>query len=178
MSSGRACYSAYGAKPAQAGRETRQPGPVLGRAKPNPWDAPGKSVDDKGDIDEASPRRDIGKVGYPQSIRARCPELPIDAIERTRGRRIADCGPDRLAPHDALQAHRPHQTRHGAAGDRNPFPAELSPDLADAIDAEVFGVHAPDLGLQGGITLGPCLQLARIGAPGGVGMIRRRGDWQ
>ena len=91
----------------------------------------------------------IKEFDYPQSIRAWCPELPIDAIEWTRGRRIADCGPDRLAPHDALQAHRPHQTRHGAAGDRNPFPAELSPDLADAIDAEVLGVHAPDLDLQG-----------------------------
>jgi len=60
-------------------------------------DAPGKSVGDKGDIDEASPCRAVGKVGYPQGIRARCRELPIDAIERTRGRRIANGGPDRLA---------------------------------------------------------------------------------
>ena len=42
---------------------------------------------------------------------ARCPELPVDAIERIPGRRIADCGPDRLAPHDAVQAHHPHQHR-------------------------------------------------------------------
>ena len=50
--------------------------------------------------------------------------------------------------------------------------------LADAIDPEVLLVYPPDLDLQGGIALKPCRQLARIGAPGGVGMIRRRGDRQ
>jgi hypothetical protein len=81
-------------------------------------------------------------------------------------------------PHDALQADHSHQRRHGAAGDRDPFPAELSPDLPDAIDSVVLVVHATDLDLQSGIALGPCRQLARIGAPGGMGMIRRRGDRQ
>src|SRR3954447_13005219 len=71
-------------------------------------DTPRKDVDDEGDIDETGPCRDVGKVGYPQGVRTRCFELPIDTIARTRGRGIADCGPDRLASHDALQAHRPH----------------------------------------------------------------------
>jgi hypothetical protein len=153
-------------------RETRQPEPVLGRAKPDPWDAPGKSIDDKGDIDKTGPRRDVGKIGYPQGVRTRRFELPIDAIERTRGRGIADCGPYLLAPHDALQAHRPHQARHGAAGNRDPFSKKLSPDLPDAIDAEVLLVHAPDFAPQGDIAPGPCRQLTWIGAPGGVGVIR------
>src|SRR3954453_13262624 len=65
-------------------------------------DAPCKDVDEEGDIDETGPRRDVGKVGHPQGVRTRCFELPIDAIERTRGRRIADGGPHPLAPHDAL----------------------------------------------------------------------------
>ena len=52
-------------------------------------DAPRKDVDDEGDIDETGPRRDVGKVGHPQGVRTRRFELPIDAIERTRGRRIA-----------------------------------------------------------------------------------------
>jgi hypothetical protein len=34
-------------------------------------DAPGKGVDDEGDIDEAGPRRDVGEVGHPQGVRAR-----------------------------------------------------------------------------------------------------------
>src|SRR5437868_1980523 len=74
--------------------------------------------------------------------------------------------------------HPPHQARHGAAGDRDPFTVELPPDLADAIDAEVLLVHPSDLDIQSGIALKPWRQLARIGAPGGVGMIRRRGDRQ
>ena len=105
-------------------------------------------------------------------------ELPIDAIERTRGGRIADCGPHPLAPHHAPQAHRPHQACHGAASDRGPFPEQLPPDLPDAMDAEVLLVHAPDFGLQSDIALGPCGQLTRIDASGGVGVIRRRGDRQ
>ena len=48
-----------------------------------------KSVDDEGDMDETGPRRDVGKVGHPQGVRMRRFELPIDAIERTRGRGIA-----------------------------------------------------------------------------------------
>src|SRR3954449_9157123 len=53
-------------------------------------DAPREDVDDEGDIDETGPRRDVGKVGHPQGVRTRRFELPIDAIERTRGGRIAD----------------------------------------------------------------------------------------
>jgi len=141
-------------------------------------DTPREDVDDKGDIDETGPCRDVGKVGHPQGVRTRRIELPIDAIERTRGGRIADCGADPFAPHDALQAHRAHQARHGAASDRGPFPQKLSPHLPDAIDAEVLLVHAPDLGPQSDIAPGPCRQLARIGAPCGMGVIRRRGDRQ
>jgi hypothetical protein len=133
-------------------------------------DAPCKGVDNEGDIDETGPGRDVGKVGHPQGIWTRRFELPIDAIERTRRRRIADRGPHRLAPHDTSQAHRPHQPRHGAAGDRDPFPEKLSPDLPDAIDAEVLLVYAPDFALQGGIAPGPGWQFTRIGAPGGVGV--------
>src|SRR5215217_7579963 len=95
-------------------------------------------------------------------------ELPIDTIERTWGRGIADRGAHPLAPHDALQAHRPHQPRHSAASDRDPFPEKLPPDLPDAVDPEVLLVHALDFGPQGDITLGPYRELTRIGAPSGV----------
>src|ERR1044071_5528808 len=65
-------------------------------------DTPRKDVNDEGDIDETGPCRDVGKIGHPQGVRTWRFELAIDAIERTRDRGIADCGPDRLAPHDAL----------------------------------------------------------------------------
>src|SRR3982750_3029051 len=132
----------------------------------------------KATIDETGPRRDVGKVGHPQGVRMRRFELPIDAIERTRGGRIADCGADPFAPHHALQAHRAHQARYGAASDRGPFPQKLSPDLPDAINAEILLVYPPDFGPQGDIAPGPYRQFARIGTPDGVGVIRRRGDRQ
>src|SRR5215210_1102149 len=141
-------------------------------------DAPCEDVDDEGDIDKTSPCRDVGKIGHPQGVWTRRFELPIDAIERTRGGRIADRGADPFAPHHALHAHRAHQARHGAASNRGPFPEKLPPDLPDAIDAEILLVHAPDFAPQSDIAPGPCWQLTRIGAPGGVGVIRRRGDRQ
>ena len=52
-------------------------------------DTPRKDIDDAGDIDKTGPRCEAGNLGYPQRVRTRCFELPIDAIERTRGRRIA-----------------------------------------------------------------------------------------
>ena len=61
-------------------------------------DAPCKGVDDEGDIDRTDPCRDAGKVGDPQGVRARRFELPIEAVGRTRGRRIANCGPDPSCP--------------------------------------------------------------------------------
>jgi hypothetical protein len=137
------------------------------RARDTPTDdTPRKDVDDEGDRDETGPGRDVSKVGYPQGVRTRRCELPIDAIERTGGCRIADCGPHPRAPHDALQAHRPHQPRHAAAGDRDPFPEKLSPDLPDPIDAEILLVHAPDFGPQSDIAPGPGRQLRGIDAPG------------
>ena len=141
-------------------------------------DAPGEGVDDEGDVDEAGPGRDVGEVRHPQDVRPRRLELPVDPIERTRGRRIADRGPHPLAAHDALQAHLPHQPRDRAAGDRDPLAAELPPDLAHAIDPEVLLEHAADFGLRVGIAPRPGRQLARIGAPRHMGVIGRRGDRQ
>jgi hypothetical protein len=141
-------------------------------------DAPCEGIDDESDIDETSPGRDVGKVGHPQGVRTWRFELAIDAIERTRDRGIANRGPDPLTPHDALQAHRPHQARHGTSSDHDPVPEKLPPDLPDAIDAEILLVHAPDFSFQGDIALGPGGQLARIDAPGGMDTIRRRGDRQ
>ena len=42
-------------KPAWAARETRRSEPVLGRAKPDPWDAPGKGVDHERHANKTNP---------------------------------------------------------------------------------------------------------------------------
>jgi hypothetical protein len=59
--------------------------------------SPGVGVDDKGDVDETRPGRDIGEVRDPQRVRSRCLELPVHVVERTRRRLVADRGSDRLA---------------------------------------------------------------------------------
>jgi hypothetical protein len=71
-----------------------------------------------------------------------------------------------------------HQALDSAPGHFLAFALQLTPNLPYAIDLEVLLEHARDLDLQDGIAPGPCRQLIRIGAPGGVGMIRRRGDRQ
>src|ERR1700722_3795595 len=59
--------------------------PVRGARGPPAHDPAGICIDDKRDVDEAGPRRDIGEVGEPQDIRP--------------GR--LDCGQDRLHTADA-----------------------------------------------------------------------------
>jgi hypothetical protein len=129
-------------------------------------------------IVEARPSRDVGEVADPQGVGARCLELPVDPVERAQSGRIGDRRPDRLAPHDTLQSHRPHQRRDGAPSHHDRFPAELPPDLAHAVDVEVRLEHALDLDHQRRVAPGPCRQLAEVGTPRGMGMVRRRGDRQ
>src|SRR4051794_32061510 len=80
--------------------------------------------------------RHVGEVRDPEHVWARRLELPVDTIEWARRGLVADRGPHRLAPHGPLQAHGAHQPRHRAARHPDPLPAELSPDLPDAIDAD------------------------------------------
>src|SRR5215213_804847 len=145
---------------------------------PPAYDPTSIGIDHEGHVDEAGPGRDVGEVRDPEHVWARRLELPVDAIERARRGLVADRGPHRLAPHGPLQAHGPHQPRHRAARHPDPLPAELSPDLADAIDPEVLLIHPPDLDHQRCIPPGSRRQPLRIGAPGGMGVIRRWGDRQ
>ena len=46
-------------------------------------DAPREHIDDQGDVDKTSPRRDVGKVCYPQLIGTTRLELALDQIERS-----------------------------------------------------------------------------------------------
>jgi hypothetical protein len=78
-----------------------------------------------------------------------------------------------LATARALQAQLTHQPLHGAAGHGDPFTVQLPPDLAGAIDTEVLGMHAGDLGLE----LGVAHDSGRGGSPGGV-VVGRWGDRQ
>jgi hypothetical protein len=47
-----------------------------------PHDPPGERIDDKGDVDEARPGRDIGEVRDPQCVRPRGLKLPVHVVQR------------------------------------------------------------------------------------------------
>src|SRR6202162_3667356 len=101
-------------------------------------DAPGEGIDDKGDVDEARPGRDIGEVRDPQRVRPRCLELPVHAVQRARRRLVADRGSDRLATDNALQTQGLHQAPNRAAGNFLAFASQLPPNPSHAIDLEVL----------------------------------------
>src|SRR6202158_3586250 len=79
-------------------------------------DAPGVGIDDKGDVDEARPGRDIREVRDPQRVRPRCLELPVHAVQRARRRLVADRGSDRLATDYTLQTPGLRHAPNRAAG--------------------------------------------------------------
>ena len=63
-------------------------------------------------------------------------------IPRARCHAVADRGSRRLAAHHALQAQSAHQPLDRAARHLEAFPAQLPPELARAIDLEIF---VPDM---------------------------------
>ena len=99
-------------------------------------------------------------------------------VQRARRGLVANSRAHRLPADSALEAHLPHQPLHGAACDGEPFPPQLPPDLAHAVDGEVLRKDAGDLGLQLQVAPGPCRQLGGIAPLGYVLAIGRRGDRQ
>ena len=99
-------------------------------------------------------------------------------IERARLSLVADGRAHRFASYDPLEAHLTHQPFHGAACHREPFPPQLTPDLARPVDGEVLREDAGDLGLQPQVALGPRRQLGGIAPLRHVLAIGRRGDRQ
>jgi hypothetical protein len=147
-------------------------------AGPPADDPPRVGVDDEGDIDEAGPGRDIGKIGQPQTVRRGSVELSVPMIQRTGGPLVVDRRAQRLASDRSPKAHIPHQPGDGAACGGEAFPPQRPPDLAHAIDTKILREHALDLNLQIGVAAQPVGQMAGISAPGGMGMTGRRGDRQ
>ena len=141
-------------------------------------DAAGVGVDDERDVDEAGPRRDVGEVRDPQHVRPWCPEPAIDVIERTGRGLVAHRRAHPPAADHPLQSHFLHQPRHRAAGHVVPFPQQLPPDLAHAVDLEVLIENPFDLDAEHDVALDARRCRLRLGAAGDVGVVCRRGDRQ
>jgi hypothetical protein len=101
-------------------------------------DASGVDVHDERDVDPARPGRDVGQVGDPQSIRRRCPELPLHEILRAGVEGLGgDGGALDLAADRAEQAELAHQPFDLATRHQVSLTAQLLVDLAHAVDPEV-----------------------------------------
>ncbi len=139
-------------------------------ADPPAHDAAGLGIDDEGNVNEAGPGRDVGEVRDPQHVRLRRPELAVHVIQRARRGLVADRRAHRLAADHPLQAHAPHPSLHGAAGDVKAFAPQLPPDLAHAIDPEVPLEDPTNLDLQHGVALRTGRPPGGIVPLGGMGM--------
>ena len=145
--------------------------------RPPADDAPGEGINDKRHVDEALPRGDVGEVCQPQQVQPRRPKLSIHSVGRTWHRLVGDCGPGLSATDRTTQAHLAHQARHRAASDGGAFTAELPPDLAHAVDAEIRVKDPSDLCSQRNIPSCPS-RGPRINPPRRMGVVGRRGDRQ
>ena len=101
-----------------------------------------KYVDDKGDIDEARPSRDVSEVCYPELIRPIGDKAPLYKIERPQ-LLIRGNGRTLKSPSDdSPQAHVAHQALDRTAGNIDAFASQLTPNLAGAIGLKVVIPHA------------------------------------
>src|SRR5690606_28986439 len=97
-------------------------------------DAPGEDVNHEGDIDKATPGRDVGEVRDPQLVRPLGVEVALHLIARTWQCRVRQRGFNRLAAYRSPQSHPRHQAFNGATCDIPGFAVQLYPDFAGAVD--------------------------------------------
>src|SRR5262245_47291311 len=100
---------------------------------------------DESHVDESRPGRDVREIGDPELIRPNGGELALDQICRITRLVTADRGSALTPTHNPLQPERSHQSFDATAGDCDALSAELSPDLARAVNLEVLIPDALDL---------------------------------
>ena len=86
------------------------------------------------------------------------------------------CRAEDEAPGGSLKPQVTHQTLHGAASHREPFPTQLTPHLPCPIHPIVVLPHPADLRTQLGVTAGPHRPPPGLGLETFVFVVRRRGD--
>ena len=136
-------------------------------------------VDDEGDVDEASPRRDVGEVRDPQLIGPGRHEVTVDEVNRTIRTAVRLRGGDpRTASDSPTEAHGSHQAAHRTARHAVAVASQLPPDLARAIDLLVVVPDALNLPAPPIVALDPCAPSRGICVAGLVPEVRRRGNRQ
>ena len=109
------------------------------------------------------PRRDVCEVRDPELIGPLGRELPLHEVRRAGGGRVGSRRDRTLPTHDAPQASRAHQARHGAARDGDLLALQLMPDLPHAVPLVMLPKDAPKVVQPRRIALRPCRPARRIG---------------
>ena len=145
-------------------------------AHPPANDAPGKDINDEGDVNETLPCRDVCEIADPQLVRPLRLELAIDPVERAWRLRIRNRRAHDFAAHDASQADLAHQALHRASSDINSLTSQLAPNLVGAVDLQVCLPDPFDVYAQHVVTLDTRTTQLRITLLRGVSPVAGRRD--
>ena len=124
-------------------------------------------------VDEARPGRYVGEIRDPEPVGRGRVELPVHLIQRTRCRPVAYRRAHRFTADRALKAQIPHQPLDRAAGDGELLKSHLPPDLAHAVNTEILGEDAQNLGPERFVAASPCRTPGWIAAPSEMLVIGR-----
>jgi hypothetical protein len=78
-------------------------------------DPPAPGIDHDGQVQESSPRSDVGDIGYPQSIGSTGCEIALDEVGSWGSLSLSLGGAWRFAAANTMQAFGAHQARHPLA---------------------------------------------------------------
>src|SRR5699024_92051 len=101
---------------------------------------------DERDVDEPSPRPDVGEVSDPHAVRSRGGEVAVEQVTGTVSVRPGEGGADDLDPPDALETEGPHRSVHRPA--RGAGKAVLATEQRDPFPppVEALGRHLDEPG--------------------------------
>jgi len=120
-----------------------------------PDDHPAEHVLHEGHVAEPGPGPHVREIRDPQTVRSLRGEVAIDEVGRPSRFLVAaggELGPSSPSP---LQAALAHEAPHPVTADLGPFPAQLVPEFASAVDPVVGLEHPGDLLVQACVSDGP-----------------------
>ena len=115
-------------------------------------DTPGKDINDKSHVNEATPGRHEGNISDPQLIWPDSPELPVHQIEGAHQCSIHDRRPAFGALAQALYLESSHKTLYRTACNINMLSIKLSPDFTGTVDLEILCPDSLNFRLEPSIT--------------------------
>ena len=115
-------------------------------------DTPGKDINDKSRVNEATLGCHEGNISDPQLVRTRCRKFPVHQINWSGQCIVAYSRPAFGTPHNALYSQFFHQTLYRTACNINMLSIKLSPDFTGTVDLEILCPDSLNFRLEPSIT--------------------------